>query len=54
MHKGAAVGLHGDSGGGVFYNGELVGKLWAIIGGGHIALIPPSVTNSSKTGKIIR
>jgi hypothetical protein len=45
---------HGDSSGGVFYNGELVGNMGAIVNGGHIALVPPSVTTGSKAGNIIR
>jgi len=41
----------GDSGSGVFLNGELIGSLWAIdLTGrtGHIALIPPRASKNSR------
>jgi len=41
----------GDSGGGVFYNGQLIGNLWAENNSMHtifVAILPPNLTNSSK------
>ncbi len=38
----------GDSGGGVFYNSELIGNLWGVAEVGFIALIPPKVTERSE------
>lgn len=38
----------GDSGGGVFYNGYLIGNIWAIEPGFiHVALVPNKITNKS-------
>jgi hypothetical protein len=48
---------HGDSGSGIFYNGELIGNLWAIdLGGGigHIALILPGINNNSTATTLVK
>jgi hypothetical protein len=44
----------GDSGGGVYYNGQLIGNLWSIVGGGHIALVPPGTNEKSKASIPVR
>jgi hypothetical protein len=45
----------GDSGGGVYYKGELIGNLWSISGGnGHIALISQDVNERSRARNRVR
>jgi hypothetical protein len=44
----------GDSGGGVYYHGQLIGNLWSIVGGGHIALVPPGTNEKSKAKILVR
>ena len=47
----------GDSGSGVFFNGELIGNLWAInLNGktGHVSVIPPRTGNNSWATTLVK